>query len=191
VPRVVVTSRGVLTADPYFVGGIGTALGEVFRRNFPTERIGAFYQEPIGNRQAQADQAIDLLQLRQTQLNTRKDRNQVEVDIRNYAVALAQARARYESVVENRKLEQELFDAEQKRFRLGASTPYNVTLQERDLITAQSAEVAALVSYSSARIALDQTLGSTLEVNHISIGEARAGRIERRSALPAVLPEAR
>jgi outer membrane protein TolC len=110
--------------------------------------------------------------------------------VRNYAVALAQARARYESVVENRKLQQELFDAEQKRFRLGASTPYNVTLQQRDLITAQSAEVAALVSYSSARIALDQTLGSTLEVNHVSIGEVRNGRIERRSVLPAVLPEA-
>jgi outer membrane protein TolC len=190
VPRTVITNQGVETANTYFVGGIGTALGQIFRRNFPTERIGAFYQEPIGNRQAQADQAIDLLQFRQSQLNTRKDRNQVEVDVRNYAVALAQARARYESVVENRKLQQELFDAEQKRFRLGASTPYNVTLQQRDLITAQSAEVAALVSYSSARIALDQTLGSTLEVNHVSIGEVRNGRIERRSVLPAVLPEA-
>ena len=31
-------------------------------------------------------------------------------------------------------LQQELFDAEQKRFRLGASTPYNVALQQRDLI---------------------------------------------------------
>jgi outer membrane protein TolC len=179
----------VETADRYFVGGIGAALGDVFRRNFPTERVGAFYQEAIRNRQAQADQAIDQLQLRQTQLNTRKDRNQVEVDIRNYVVALEQARSRYEAVVQNRKLQQELLDAEQKRFRLGASTPYNVTLQQRDLITAQSAEVAALVSYSSARIALDQTLGATLELNHVSIAEVRTGRVERRSVLPAMLPE--
>jgi outer membrane protein TolC len=190
-PRTVVTRGQAQTADPYFVGGIGTALGDVFRRNFPTERIGAFYQEPIGNRQAQADQAIDQLQLRQTQLNTRKDRNQVEVDVRNYVVALQQARARYESAVQNRKLQQELLDAEQKRFRLGASTPYNVTLQQRDLITAQSAEVAALVSYNGSRIALDQTLGATLEVNHVSIAEARSGRVERKSMLPAELPEVR
>ena len=190
-PRTVVVRGQAQTSDPYFVGGIGTALGDVFRRNFPTERIGAFYQEPIGNRQAQADQAIDQLQLRQTQLNTRKDRNQVEVDVRNYVVALQQARARYESVVENRKLQQELLDAEQKRFRLGASTPYNVTLQQRDLITAQSAEVAALVSYNASRIALDQTLGATLEVNHVSIADARTGRVERKSVLPAELPEAR
>ena len=191
VPRVVLSRGQVQTADPYFVGGIGTALGEIFRRNFPTERIGAFYQEPIGNRQAQADQAIDQLQLRQTQLNTRKDRNQVEVDVRNYVVALEQARVRYEAVVENRKLRQELWDAEQKRFRLGASTPYNVTLQQRDLITAQSAEVSALVSYTSARIALDQTLGATLEVNHVLIDQARSGQVERKSVLPAVLPEGR
>ena len=88
-------------------------------------------------------------------------------------------------------MQQELFEAEQKRFRLGASIPYNVTLQQRDLITAQSAEVAALDSYSAARIALDQTLGTTLEVNHISIAEARTGRVERKSVLPATFPEGR
>ena len=188
-PRVVITQRGRQTADPYFVGGIGTALAEVFRRNFPTERIGAFYQEPIHNWQAQADDAIDQLQLRQTQLNNYKDLNQVEVDIRNYVVALQQARARYDAAAQNRKLQEELFDAEQKKFRLGASIPYNVTLQQRDLITAQSAELEAMVSYTFARIALDQALGATLEANHVSIAEARSGRVERRSSLPEVLPQ--
>jgi outer membrane protein TolC len=86
-------------------------------------------------------------------------------------------------------LQQELFDAEQKKFLLGASVPYNVTLQQRDLITAQSAEVTALVSYATARVALDQALGTTLETNHVSIGEARNGRVARKSELPATLPE--
>jgi outer membrane protein TolC len=191
VPRTVAANGQVETANQYFIGGSGTALGQILRRNFPTERIGAFYQAPIGNRQALADQAIDQLQLRQSQLNTRKDRNQVEVDVRNYIVALQQARSRYEAAVQNSQLQQALLDAEQKRFRLGASTPYNVTLQQRDLITAQSAEVAALDSYSGARVALDQTLGTTLEVNHVSIAEARNGRVERKSALPVALPEGR
>ena len=183
VPRNVFVNGQLTTADRYFVGGIGAALGQVFRRNFPTERIGAFFQAPIGNRQALADQAIDQLQLRQAQLSTRKDRNQVEVDLRNYIVALGQARSRYEAAVQNRQLQQELLDAEQKRFRLGASTPYNVTLQQRDLINAQSAEVAALFSYNSARVSLDQTLGATLEANHVSIEDARSGRVERKSSV--------
>src|SRR5438270_13844585 len=29
-------------ADPYFDGGIGTALGQMVRRNFPSQRAGAF-----------------------------------------------------------------------------------------------------------------------------------------------------
>ena len=185
VPRTVTVNGFTESGDKYFGGGIGTALGQVFRRNFPTESAGAFYQEPLRNRQAQADYSIDLLQLRQTQLTNRKDLNQVEVDVRNNVVALQQARARFNSAVKNRELQQELFDAEQRRFRLGASTPYNVTLQQRDLINAQSAAVAAEVAYSAARVSLDQTLGITLEANHVSIDEVKSGKITRNSVPPA------
>ena len=179
-----VTFQGITeTPDPYFVGGMNNALGHVFRRNFPTERIGAFMQASIGNRLAQADYGIDQLQLRQTQLTTQKDLNQAAVDVSNYMVALRQARARYDAAVHNRVLEQQLLAAEQEKYTLGTSTPYNVVQQQRDLVTAQSAEVAALASYSNARVALDQTLGRTLDANHVSIDEARTGRIARPSAI--------
>ena len=112
----------------------------------------------------------------------------MEVDVRNGVVALQQARARLDAALRNRTLQQELFDSEAKRFRLGASTPYNVALQQRDLISAQSAAVAAMVAYSTARVALDQTLGITLEANHVSIDEVKSGRITRDSTLPATLP---
>jgi len=176
------------SGNKYFAGGIGTALGQVFRRNFPTQSGGAFYQQPIRNRQAQADYSIDLLQLRQTQLTNRKDLNQVEVDVRNGVVSLQQARARYDAAIKNRELQQELFDAEEKRFRLGASTPYNVALQQRDLISAQSSAVAAMEAYSNARVSLDQTLGITLEANHITMDEVKSGKIARSSSLPAPKP---
>ena len=172
------------TPDPYFVGGVGTALGQVFRRNFPTERIGAFYFANLGNRQAQADYAIDQLQFRQTQLTTEKDLAQVEVDVQNYVIGLRQARARYNAAVQNRVLQQQLFEAEQKKFALGASVPYNVIQQQRDLVAAQSTEMAAKVSYSTARIALDRTLGVLLSVNHVSLAEAREGKVARVTASP-------
>jgi outer membrane protein TolC len=172
------------SADKYFKGGIGTALGQVFRRDFPSQSGGAFYQQPVRNRQAQADYSIDLLQLRQTQLTNRKDLNQVEVDVRSSVVALQQARARLDAALRNRTLQQELFDSEQKRFRLGASTPYNVALQQRDLINAQSSVVAAMVAYSTARVTLDQTLGITLEANHVDINEAKSGKVARTSPVP-------
>ena len=174
--------------NSYFVGGAGNALGQIFRRNFPTESIGAFFQAPLGNRQAQADYDIDQLQLRQTQLTTQKDLKQAQVDIMNAVVALQQTRARYDAAVQSRILQQQLFEAEQKKFTLGTSTAYNVVQQQRDLAAAQSTEVAALVTYSNARISLDQARGTTLEANHISMADARAGKLGRASSLPAELP---
>jgi len=169
--------------DPYFVGGIGTALGQVIRRNFPSENVGGAYFTQLRNRQAQADFAIDQLQYRQTQLSTQKDMNQVEVDVQNYVIALRQARARYEAAVQNRVLQEQLLTAEQKRFKLGASIPYNVIQQQRDLINAQSAEVAALVAYSTARIALDRTTGDILAANHVTLAEAQMGKVARQSKI--------
>ena len=187
-PHTVVQGPVVETPNSYFVGGVGTALGQVFRRNFPSENAGAFFQAEVRNRQAQADYGIDQLQLRQQQLQTEKTLKQAQVDIMNAVVALRQARARYNTAVQNRILQQQLFEGEQKKFTLGSSTPYNVVLQQRDLTAAQASEIGALVSYSNARVALDQTTGRTLETNHISIAEARDGKIAQPSSLPAVLP---
>jgi outer membrane protein len=176
------------TADPFVVGGIGNGLAQVFRRDYPTERIGVFGQVKIHNRQAQADEGIDQLTLRQTQLTTQKSLSQVQVDVSNYAVAVRQARVRYLAAVQSLRLQQQLYDAEQRKLVLGASTPYNVIQQQRDLIAAQATQISALAAYSTARVALDQTLGATLEVNHVSIGDAISGKVARPSSLPAVLP---
>lgn len=177
-------------ANGYFIGGIGTALSQIAGRDFPSERAGAFLNPTLRNRQALADAAIDQLTIRQNELTLRKNVNQLAVDVSNQVVGLQQARVRYQAAIRNRILEQQLLDAEQKKFSLGASTTYNVVLQQRDLATAQSAEIAALVAYSSARVSLDQTLGTTLETNHISLQEALSGRVSHPSTLPATLPAA-
>ena len=85
-------------------------------------------------------------------------------------------------------MQQQLLDTEQKSFSLGASTTFLVVQQQRDLATAQSTEIAALVAYSNAHVALDQVLGTTLETNHVTIQEAKIGRVTRPSVLPATLP---
>ncbi len=182
--KTVVSSFGVQTSNPYFNGGIGDAVGQVLRRNFPTNRAAAYFQTPLRNDQAQADYAIDQLQLRQSQIQLSKDLNQVAVDVSNYLVAMRQARGRYRAAVQTRILQQQLLDAEQKKLAGGASTPFNVVQQQRDLVAAQSAEIAALVDFSNARVALDQTLGVTLEANHVSIEDAQAGKVQRVSSLP-------
>lgn len=170
--------------DPFFVGGFPTAAGQVFRRNFPTDRIGAFISVPVRNRQAQSDYAIDQLQYRQSELSNRKALNRVEVDVMNAVVALRQARARYESAQKNRVLQEQLLRGEQTKFDAGASTAAAVIQLQRDLAAARFAEVSSLASYNTAKAALDQVTGSTLEANSVAIAEARDGQVARESKLP-------
>jgi outer membrane protein len=163
-------------ADPHFVGGLGTGLGQILRNNFPSRRAGVLFQGVIGNRIAQGDYGVDQLQLRQNQLVTLRNRNQLVVDIANQVVGLTQARARYNAAVDSRKLEEQLLEKEQQRFSLGGSTLNDLITVERALAAAQSTQVVAIASYNRARIALDQVLGETLEKNNISIDQALAGR---------------
>jgi outer membrane protein TolC len=176
-------------ADPSFYGGLGRANGQIFRRDFPSESGGVFFAARMRNRSNQADYAIDQLSMRQTEVQDAKDLNQIAVDVSNQVTALRQARARYLAAAQSRLLSQQLLDAEQKKFGLGASTPFNVVTQQRDLAVADYNTTSALVAYSNARVALDQTLGDTLEANHVSLDEAKNGRVTRISNLPDKLPQ--
>ena len=184
-PRPMIGLGPLGTPPSSLVGGLGTALGQLFRRDYPSESLGAGFFTPLINRQALADYAIDELTLRQTQLRDRKDFNQVQVDVANYLIALRQARARYDATVRNRILEEQLYSGERRRFELGTSIVYNVSQQQRDLIAAQSSEVAARVAYITARIGLEQVTGEILSANHVSLTEARQGRITRQPVLSA------
>ncbi len=85
-------------------------------------------------------------------------------------------------------LQQQTLEADQKRLALGASTAYQVVLDQQNVASAESAEVQALANYSHARIGLDQAMGRTLEANNITFDEALSGTISRPSQLPATLP---
>src|SRR5579862_2891564 len=173
---------GGITADPYYVGGLGTAFGQVFRRNFPSQQAGFRFQGNTGNRIHQGDYGIEQLQLRQSQLVTRRTMNQLVVDISNQVIALRQARSRHSAAVNTRVLQEQLLEKEQRKFTLGGSTRNEVIAVQRSLATARSAEVAALANYSHARVALDQVVGETLEKNHVSVAAALKGGVSPATA---------
>jgi outer membrane protein len=170
------------------VGGYTTLLGQIFSRDYPSYSAGISLNVVLRNRAAQADYVTTGLQLRQDQLQLQKQVNQVRVDVQNAVIGLQQARARYDSAVKARILQQQTLDADKKRYTLGASTVFQVIQDQQSLGAAQTTEVEALANYSHARIAFDQAMGTTLDVNHISIDEALAGKVARQSVLPAVLP---
>ncbi len=172
--------------DPYFVGGYGNVLAQVFRRNFPNYSAGFSLNVPFRNRAAQADYVTDQLLLRQSELQLQRAINQVRVDVKNGVIGLQQARARYEASVRTRVLAEQTLDAEQKKFQFSLSPDLSGVVQaQRDLATDRSAEVQALANYTHARVAFDLALGNTLEANNISMDEAAAGKVARQSLIPA------
>ncbi|HTR35911.1 MAG TPA: TolC family protein [Bryobacteraceae bacterium] len=173
---------------PILVGGYGSLLGQIFRRNFPNYSAGFSLNITLRNRQAQADYVTDQLSLRQSQLQYQKVVSQVRVDVKNAVIGLQQARARYETAAATRTLAQQTLEAEQNRFKFGESTIATVVQAQRDLATDQSAEIQAMANYTHARAAFEEAVGQTLDVNGISMDEASAGRVARQSSLPAQLP---
>jgi outer membrane protein TolC len=176
--------------DPYFVGGYGTVLNQLFRRNFPDYSIQFQLSVPIRNRSAQADMIVDTLNIRTAQINQQKQLNQLRVDIQNATIGLRQARARYEAAVKQRSLQEQTLDAEQKKYALGASTAFFVIQYQSQLATAQSSEVAARSAYAKAQVELSRVTGSIIGDNNIQIEEAMSGRVSRPpDAIPAQAPQ--
>ena len=173
-----------ITPSPEFVGGYGKALGQIVRRDYPTETARVSFSAPFRNRSAQGDYGIDQLQLRQSAVSGQRDNNQIVVDISKQLIALRQARSRYTTAVEGRQLQEQLLKAEQEKFAYGTSAFTNVILAQHALVAAQTAEINALADYAHARVSLDQVTGRTLEVNRVSLDEALNGKVARESGIP-------
>jgi outer membrane protein len=173
---------------PDVLGGYGNLLGQIARRDFPNYSAGISMNIAFRNRAPQADYVTDLLDVRQSELQLQKAENQIRVDVKRATIGLQQARSRYETAVATRVLAQQTLDAEQNLFKFGQSTIPDVVQAQRDLALDQSGEVQAMANYTHARIAFDDAVGVTLDVNHISIDEAKAGQVARQSVIPASVP---
>jgi len=171
------TPFGAELGVTYLAGGYGNLLGQIARRNYPNYSAGFSLNIPLRNRAAQADYVTSVIEMRQNELALQKSVNQIWVDVRNAVIGLQQAHVRYDAALKATALQQQTLDGDEKKYRLGATTAYQVVQDQRDLANAQSAETQAMANYTHARIAFDQALGTTLEVNNISLDEALSGHV--------------
>jgi outer membrane protein len=129
-----------------FPGGIGEALNRLLRANYPTFAVGINFTLPIRNRAALADNAQALLNQRQQETQYRQEQNAIFVNVRNALIALQEDRASLAAAVESRSLAIQTFEAEQEKYRLGASTSYDVVLRSRDVTAAQGTELRVSIN---------------------------------------------
>jgi len=163
--------------------GFGTAQSQIFHNTFPLYAAQLTFSVPLRNRANQADNIHAQLVERQFEAQVQQIKNNAVLDVRNTTIALEQGRAQVQSASKARELQQQTFDAEQKKYQLGASTVYNVILTQRDLITAQGTELRALANLAEAKANYERALGRTLDVNSVTIAGARKGEIENEDTL--------
>ena len=185
----VVTARATCNTVGLPVGTVvpsGTAgsLSQMARGKFPEYSVGFSLAVPIKNRAAQADNLRAQFEMQQAQINLQALRNQAELTIRQAMIALVQGKAQQEAAHQAVVLAQQSLDAEQKKLGVGASTFYNVVLRQRDLTTAEYAEIEAADAYAKALVAIDEARGATLDRNGITFNDALNGTITRMPAPP-------
>jgi outer membrane protein TolC len=171
--------------------GFGTAQNQIFTNQFPDYFASLNLFLPLRNRSAQADNARAMLTQRQLETQLQQLKNAALLDVRNTYIALEQDRARVEAAIKFRELQKQTFEAEQKKYTLGASTVYNVILTQRDYVTAEGTELRALADLNEAKANFERAVGRTLEVNRVTIAttgtKSGGSEVETETLIPGTL----
>ncbi len=164
----------------------GTAFSNLFNSSAPDKGVGVNINVTLRNRTAQADQARSQMEYRQSQMRLQQLYTQVRIQVTNQQYALTNDRAQVQAAQAARDYAAQSLDAEQKKYKLGASTTANVLQQGRNLATSENALISATAAYAKDRAELRQLLADTLEVYGISIESAATGVIAQTPTIPGL-----
>jgi outer membrane protein TolC len=179
------------TGKPYAPGtfpssSYGTAIGDLFNSSNPDKGVGVNLTIPLRNRTAQADQARSQMELRQSQMRLQQLYTQIRIQVINGQYALTNDRAQVAAATASQEYAAQSLEAEQKKYKLGASTTANVLQQGRNLASSNNSLIAATAAYAKDRAALLQLLSNTLDRYGINIMDAAAGTITQAPVIPGL-----
>ncbi len=168
-PATPYTTTPVSQIDKKFVGGYGTALGNLFRNEFRTVSFGLQITLPLRNRTAKANLARSQEVTRQTDLQTRRLLQNIEVEVRNAVQSVETAKMRIDAAKAAREYAQQQLEGEEKKFAAGLSTTFFILQRQNDLSQAQYAELQALADYNKSVATLQRVVSTTLSSNGVEI----------------------
>jgi outer membrane protein TolC len=179
---------GTAACPPGTVPSVGynDVLGHLFNNSSPDKGVGVNITIPLRNRTAQADQARSQMEYRQAQMRLQQLYTQIRIQVINGQYALTNDRAQVAAAQAGRDFAAQSLDAEQKKYKLGASTTALVLSQQRSLATAEDTLISATAAYAKDRAALRQLLSSTLDQYGINITEAASGTMTTTPLIPGL-----
>ncbi len=170
-------------------GGYGDSVSEVFGRDYPTWQIGVNLAYSIPNRGAKAAQASARISKEQALASFRRLEMAVAAEVRTAARGVESGFKRVQSTKAARILQAQRLDAEEKKFAAGMSTNFLVTQAQRDLATAEVAELQAIADYRRSVINFQRVqeagLSGSGAVAALSSGGSAQGSAAVRSSAAA------
>jgi outer membrane protein TolC len=140
----------------------------------------------LRNRTAQADQARSQMEYLQSQMRLQQLYAQIRIQVINQQFAMTSDRARVVAAQAARDYAAQSLDAEDKKYKLGASTTTNVLQQGRNLAIAENNLISSTAAYANDRAELMQLLSDTLEKYGISIVNAATGAGGQAPVIPGL-----
>jgi outer membrane protein TolC len=189
-PALVCTDANLNTipCPPGYVStsGYGSVLKNSFNNSYPDKGVGVNINIPLRNRTAQADQARSQMEYRQSQMRLQQLYTQIRIQVINQQYAITNDRAQVQAAQAARDFAAQSLDAEQKKYKLGASTTALVLQQGRNLATADNNLISATAAYAKDRVALGQLLSNLLDKYGISIQDAATGDVNTPPVIPGL-----
>ncbi|MBM3779455.1 MAG: TolC family protein [Acidimicrobiia bacterium] len=163
---------GGSSVPPRLVGGLSQSLGLLAGQDFPTARVGLRIALPLRNRTAEANLASALADGRRLAIQREQIEEAIGVEVRNTLQGVQSARATLAAAAEARRLSEEQYESEQRRFEAGTSTLFLVLQRQTAMITARSRHAQAETSLAVAIADLHAATGDVIDVHGIRLAGA-------------------
>jgi HAE1 family hydrophobic/amphiphilic exporter-1 len=147
------------------------SFSQLFGADFPVWEVLGVFSFPLFNRTArgnyiQASAAVDrsVIALKQTE-------ESVELDVSNAIRQVQNSIRGMDAARVSVQLNEELLRQQNERLKVGVGTTLDVTQAQRDLVTARTEYILAIVSYNIALAQVEHAKGTILEARNVKIKE--------------------
>lgn len=134
----------------------GSALGDTFGGAYPTWSLGVSVTYPIGTTAARAAYAQAQIQRQQQEIGIRQLEVIIVAQVRDAVRQVQNTFERVQAAQAAREASQRQLTAEERRNSVGLSTTLDLQIRQRDLASARTVELQAMIDYNRALIQLER-----------------------------------
>jgi len=150
-------------------GSISDAFKDVFGFRYQNWSVRLTLDLPLNTIVSRASLAQARVDLQQATLQLKQQEQNIYLEIKQAVRAVETNYRRVEAYKIARELRQQQLEAEEEKLKVGLTTPYFVLQYQRDLATAQTTELQAIIDYNLSLANLSRAMGISLEEKNISM----------------------